>query len=187
MMKQASPIFRSAWSLIGLNIGWFACVLGAAWNVHWFGLVVVLVLVVIHIFVIGNERILPAALLGLVSLTFGLVLDTTLISVGVYEPNRWLVPPPIATVWLLMLWVNFSLALNESLQWLQEHLFIAAILGSVFGPLAYLAANRLGAVQITTPVSSSLIPVGIAWLMAMPLMSLIAKCFFNGHSRVRNK
>ncbi|MCW4055468.1 MAG: DUF2878 domain-containing protein [Candidatus Bathyarchaeota archaeon] len=173
--------------MIGLNIGWFACVLGAAWNVHWFGLVVVLLLVVIHIFVIGKERILPAALLGLVSLTVGLVLDTTLISVGVYEPNRWLVPPPIATVWLLMLWVNFSLALNESLQWLQEHLFIAAILGSVFGPLAYLAANRLGAVQITTPVSSSLMSVGIAWLMAMPLMSLIAKCFFNRHSRLRNK
>ena len=178
-MRQTSSVLRPAWSVIGLNAGWFACVLGAAWDVHWLGVVIVLPLGVIHVWVIGKERLLPAILLGLASLVVGLVLDTALITAGAYEPNRWLLPTPMTTIWLLMLWVNFSLALNESLKWLQEHLCAAAILGFLFGPLAYLAASRLGAVQLMIPVSSSLILIGIAWLAAMPLMSLIAKSLYH--------
>ena len=126
-----------------MNIGWFACVLGAIWQVHWLGNITVLLLGIIHLFVIGKERFFPAILLGLASLVIGLVLDTLLIAIGTYEPNRWLIPAPITTIWLLMLWINFSLALNESLKWFQKHLFVVAITGSIFGPLAYFAASRL--------------------------------------------
>jgi len=186
-MKAENSVLRSAWSVIGLNFGWFACVLGAAWDVHWIGVVIVLLLGVIHVFVVGKERLLPAILLCLASLMVGFVLDTALIAVGAYEPNRWLMPTPITTVWLLMLWVSFSLSVNESLKWLQNHLFVAAILGSVFGPLAYLAAARLGAVQLAAPVSSSLVQVGAAWVVAMPLMSLIGKSLYHRSWRFRSK
>lgn len=186
-MKEKNSVLRLAWSVIGINIGWFACVLGAAWEVHWLGVVIVLLLVVIHAFVIGKERLLPAIFLGLASLTVGLVLDTALILSKVYEPNRWFISAPITTIWLLMLWINFSLVLNESLKWFQEHLFVAAIMGSIFGPLAYLAASRLGAVQITPPVFRSLVSVGLAWFAAMPLMSLIAKSLYQRPSCFRNK
>ncbi|MFC1633982.1 DUF2878 domain-containing protein [Planctomycetota bacterium] len=178
-MKEKSSVYRPAWSVIGLNVGWFACVLGAARDVHWLGVVIVFLLGVIHVFVIGKEKILPAIFLGLASLMIGLVLDTALIAAGTYEPNRWLIPAPITTIWLLALWVNFSLALNESLKWLQEHLFIAAILGSIFGSLAYLGASRLGAIQLTPPVLGSLAEIGVAWFVAMPLMSLIAKFLYH--------
>ncbi|UCD56142.1 MAG: DUF2878 domain-containing protein [Candidatus Hydrogenedentota bacterium] len=186
-MKRTSFVLRPVWSVIGLNIGWFACVLGAARDMHWFGVVIVFSLGVIHVFVIGKEMLLPAILLASASLMVGLVLDTTLIAAGAYEPNRWLMPTPIATLWLLTLWLNFSLALNESLKWFHEHLFTAAILGSIFGPLAYFGASRLGAVQLATPVLHSLVQVGIAWLVAMPLMSLIAKFLYHRPWRFRNK
>ena len=186
-MKENSSVLRLAWSVIGLNVGWFACVLGAAWDLHWLSLVIVLLLVVIHMFVIGRERFPPAILLGLASLMVGLVSDTALIALGAYEPNRWLIPNPITTIWLLMLWVNFSLALNESLKWLQKHLFVSAITGSIFGPLAYLAGSRLGAVQITPPVFTGLLQIGAAWFIAMPLMSLVAKSLYQRHARFRNK
>jgi len=87
----------------------------------------------------------------------------------------------------LMLWVNFSLTLNESLKWFQKHLFVAAITGSIFGPLAYFAASRLGAVQIMAPVSRSLLMVGIVWFIAMPLMSQVAKSIYQRSLRFRNK
>ena len=169
---------RLVWSVAGLNIGWFACVLGAARDDHWLSVLVVPMLCVIHLLVVGRARILPAILVMLASLIVGLGIDSVLILIGAYEPNRWLMPEPLTTVWLLMLWVNFSLALNESLQWLQEHLLIAGILGSLFGPVAYLAASRLGAIEIATPAYFGLLPICIAWSIAMPLASLIAKILY---------
>ena len=174
-MKRTSSVLRPVWSVIGLNIGWFACVLGAARDMHWFGVVIVFSLGAIHVFVIGKEKLLSAILLVLASLMVGLVLDTSLIAAGAYKPNRWLIPTPITTIWLFMLWINFSLALNESLKWFQEHLIAAAILGSLFGPLAYFGASRLEAIQLSGSALSNLVQVGIAWFIAMPLMSLIAK------------
>lgn len=186
-MRQISSALRTAWSVLALNLGWFACVLGSTRGATWLSVVIVLLLGAIHVLVIGKENLLPAIFLGMASLPVGFVLDTLLIVVGAYDPNRWLMPPPFTTIWLLMLWLNFSFALNESLKWLQEHLLIAAIAGSFFGPLAYLAADRLGAVRIAVPVSSSIVQIGAAWFAAMPVMSLIAKSLYHRPSRFRKR
>ena len=63
----------------------------------------------------------------------------------------------------------------------------AAILGSIFGPLAYLAASRLGAMEILAPVPGRLSLVSLAWLIAMPLMSWIARCLYHRSGGLRNK
>ena len=185
-MKETRSALRLAWSVIGLNIGWFACVLGAAWDSHLLSVLIVPLLGAIHLAVIGRAKLLPAILLMAASLTVGLVLDTALIAIGAFEPNRWLMPNPITTIWLLMLWVNFSLALNESLKWFQENLLVAALLGSLFGPLAYFSASRLGAIEIMNPVYMGLLPICMAWFVAMPLMSLIAKSLYHRTRRFRN-
>lgn len=186
-MRETKSRMRLVWSVAGLNIGWFACVLGAARNDHWLSVLVVPMLGIIHLVIIGRARILPAILLILASLVIGLSLDSLLILVGTYEPNRWLMPYPLTTIWLLMLWVNFSLALNESLQWLQEHLLVAGILGFLFGPTAYLAASRLEAIEIATPAYFGFLPICIAWSIAMPIMSLIARILYRRTYRFRNR
>jgi len=186
-MRETKSTMRLVWSVAGLNIGWFACVLGAAWNVHWLSVLVVLMLGMIHLVIIGRARILAAIMLMLTSLVIGLGLDSLLILVGAYEPNRWLMPYPLTTIWLLMLWANFSLALNESLQWLQGHLVVAGILGFLFGPVAYLAASRLEAIELATPAYFGLLPICIAWSIAMPLVSLIAKILYRRTYRFRNR
>ena len=186
-MGQTRSTLRQAWSVGGLNIGWFACVLGAACDVHWLSVLIVPALGAIHLAVVGRAKAVPAVLLMAASLVFGVVLDTTLILLGTFEPNRWLMSYPLTTIWLLMLWVNFSLALNESLQFLQRHLFVAAVLGSLFGPLAYLAASRLGAIHIISPVNLRLVMIGIAWAAAMPLISLIAKSLYDRPYRFRRR
>ena len=186
-MGQTRSTLRQAWSVLGLNIGWFACVLGAAWDVHWLSVLIVPVLVAIHLAVVGRARAVPAVLLMAASLVFGVVLDTTLILLGTFEPNRWLIPHPVTTIWLLMLWVNFSLALNESLQFLQRHLLIAAVMGALFGPMAYLAASRLGAIHIINPTNRALVMICIAWAAAMPLISLTARSLYDRPYRFRKR
>ena len=186
-MKKISSILRSLWSFIGLDIGWLSCVLGAALDMHWLGLLTVILLCLIHLYIIGRRKFSSAILLGMSCIAVGFIVDTILINFKVFEPNRWILPRPITTIWLLMLWANFSLALNESLKWFQKHLFISALMGSFFGPLAYLAASRIGAVRLTTPFSNSLIALGIAWFLAMPLISFLSKFFYNNISYLRNR
>jgi hypothetical protein len=186
-MGQTRSTLRQVWSVVGLNIGWFACVLAATWNLHWLSVLIVSALGAIHLAVVGRAGVPCASLLMAASLVFGLVLDTTLIMLGTFEPNRWLMPYPATTIWLLMLWVNFSLVLNESLQFLQRHLLIAAVMGALFGPLAYLAASRLEAIHIMNPVNRKLLLICIAWAVAMPLISLTARSLYDRPYRFRKR
>ncbi len=182
-MKQERSLPRLAWNIIALNIGWFACVLGAAWNIHLLGVGIVSALFVIHIIIIENESIGPAMLLAAASLAAGLIADTALIAAGVYEPARWIIPAPLPTVWLFMLWINFSLALNESLRWLQDHLFAAAALGAFFGPSAYVAANKLGAVSLPLAPVTGIGLLVLAWAAALPAVSLTARFLYRLRKR----
>ena len=102
-MKEISSILRSLWSFIGLDIGWLSCVLGAALDMHWLGVIIVILLFMIHLYIIGKNKFLIAILLAMSSIVPGFILDTILIIFEVFEPNRWILPNPITTIWLLML------------------------------------------------------------------------------------
>ena len=72
--------------------------------------------------------------------------------------SGWLSFPPEAVLgspsalWMVSLWAGFAATLGHSLEWLQGRLRTAAVLGSVAGPLAYLAGERFGAMTIETPL-----------------------------------
>ena len=169
---------KSLWNLISVNIGWLACIFGAAWGHYWLGLVVVPVLFVIHITVIQRRKILNIFIVAMVSTAIGFFTDTILIIVGTVEPNRWLMPAPFTTIWDLMIWANFSLTLDVSLRFLQKRPFFAALLGAIFAPGTYYAGYRLGALNFSEPVFSNLLWVGAVWLFAMPCLSLMAMYFY---------
>jgi hypothetical protein len=55
---------------------------------------------------------------------------------------------------MLCLWIAFATTLGHSLRWLMNRPVAAAAAGAVGGPLAYLAAGRLGALEIATPAAT---------------------------------
>jgi hypothetical protein len=169
---------KSLWNLISVNIGWLACILGAAWGHYWLGLVVVPVLFVIHITVIQRRKILNIFIVAMASTAIGFFTDTILIIIGTVEPNRWVMPAPFTAIWDLMIWANFSLTLNASLRFLQKRPLVAAFLGAICAPGTYYAGDRLGALNFSEPVFSSLLWVGAVWLFAMPCLSLMAMYFY---------
>lgn len=169
---------KSLWNLISVNIGWLACILGAARGHYWLGLFVVPILFAIHITVIQRRKILKIFIVAMASIVIGFLTDTTLIIVGTVEPNRWLMPAPFTTIWDLMIWANFSLTLDVSLRFLQKRPLVAALLGAIFAPGTYYAGDRLGALNFSEPVFSSLLWVGAVWLFAMPSLSLMAMYFY---------
>ena len=168
---------KSLFFIIGPTIGWFACVIGAAKGLFWLGPLIVTLLVLVSVGIRGSRFLSRILILLSVSIIFGLIFDSLLISFDIYTPKRWLMPAPLATLWLLALWVNFSITIDTSLKWLQNHLGYAAITGAIFGPIAYLSGQRLGALTIDRSTNLTIIILAMAWALAMVLLNIIAKSF----------
>jgi hypothetical protein len=176
-------LIKSLWNIISADIGWLACILGAAWGHHWLGLVVVPILFVIHIAVIESHKIATVLIVAVASMGVGFLVDTTLIIIGAVEPNRWMMPAPFTTLWDLLIWANFSLTLDSSLRFLQKRPLAAAVLGAICVPGVYYAGDRLGALHLSNPVSLNLLWVGVLWFFAMPCLSFIAMHFYHTQKR----
>lgn len=170
---MASRRSRLIINVAGVNVGWFACVLGGAHGLHWLGPACVAVLLAVHLAL--NRPWQAELLLALAGGGFGFAFDSLLVSGGAYEAKRWLLPAPLTAVWLVALWMNFALVLNVGLGWLQGRWVLAALLGAIGGPLAYLSGERLGAITLTRPSSRSLLPLALGWAIAIPLLLWVAR------------
>ena len=173
-----SSATKTIWNILSINIGWLACIWAAARGYHWLGLIIVPILFVIHITWIEKHKTRAVLIVALMSMIIGFAADTLLIVMGAVEPNRWIMPPPLTTLWDVMIWANFSLALNVSLRFLQNKPLAAALLGAAFAPGTYYAGDRLGALVFSEPVLGGLVCVGAVWFFVMPGLSLMARYFY---------
>ena len=105
-----------------------------------------------------------------VSVIFGFCFDSLLILIGVYTPARWVLPAPLATIWLMVLWANFALTLNGCLGWLRERRMMAALLAFVCGPLSYYFGIRLGTATVQGEEMILFGAIGLAWAITVPLL-----------------
>jgi hypothetical protein len=166
-------------NLLSIDIGWLACILGASHGYHWLGLIVVPILFVIHITLVETHKIRTVFTVALITMGIGFFADTLLIVLGAVEPKRWIMPPPFIPLWDLMIWANFSLALDVSLRYLQKKPLAAAILGAALAPGTYFAGDRLGALHFAEPMGRSLVWVGVVWFFVMPGLSLMARFYYH--------
>jgi hypothetical protein len=58
--------------------------------------------------------------------------------------------------WLILMWLLFSVTFYSCYGWLKNKVWLAGILGSAFGPLAYWAASEMSGVQILSPIAFTL-------------------------------
>jgi hypothetical protein len=150
---------------------WLACVLGAAKGYPLLGLFFVSLAIGLHLKVSARPRI--EARLVLVAVGMGLVFDSLLVSGGWLSYANGMIAPGIAPYWILAMWAGFATTMNASMSWIKINLLVATMLGATFGPLSYLAGQEMGAVTFTS--STSIIAVGIAWTLAMPLLVIAAR------------
>lgn len=168
-------------NFILFQVGWFACVISAASQLEWLSLLSIGITIIIHL-ILTKDR-LPELQIIFTAGLLGMVLDSTLISLGIFTPETKFSGNGIAPLWLVGVWMLFGITLNHSLRWLHQRYVTAAILGFVFAPVAYLAGQRLGA--LTFPADSpdylSLLIIGSCWILVTPLLLLSTK-FFNRRS-----
>ncbi len=152
------------------QIGWFGCVLNAPAR-PLTAAAIALLMVAVALWR-TPDRPGEVVLLSLAAV-IGTLCDTLFVmSARLYYAGA--LPTPLPPLWDVVLWPLFATTLNGALGWLKERLMLAALLGAVGGPLAYVAAARLGAVQLRAP-RSTLLLLAVAWSVLTPLLLVLAR------------
>lgn len=160
---------RAVISFVGLQISWFACVLGAARGYPWLGPVVVLIGLTIH--VRKRRARIPELFILAIAAVVGFVVDTALVRFGVVRIHGAMLSP----LWLVALWPNFISTTADSglLRSLPRRPLLASLLGAIGGPLAYDSGARLGAIELDSPRLGALAIIGVVWAVVVPALAML--------------
>lgn len=155
-------------NIAGFQLGWFAAVLGGANALPWAGTGATLVIVALHVIRAEN----PGGELRLVAVAalIGLTWESALVSLGVTSYPSGILIPGTAPHWIVAMWMLFATTINVSLRWLRTRAWLAALTGSVSGPLAFYAGHRLGGVEFAQPAVAMLI-LAAGWAIFVPLLA----------------
>jgi hypothetical protein len=158
-------------NFIGYQLVWFAVVGTAAGSRPWLGFAAAAVFVAVQIS-ISDRRAQDLRLL-LVAFALGLGVDGTLSELGWirYDAPAPALPSGGAPLWILALWVSFSLTLTRSLAWLSGHPVWTAVFGAIGGPLAYWGAARgFHTVRFVPPSYRVIAGLAAGWSTAMSVL-----------------
>ena len=161
-----------ALNIVLFQVGWFACVLGAAHGLEAWGIGVAASVIFLHLMSASKPRV-ELALVALAA-AVGLAWETLLVALGwiEYPGSRWVIG--LTPLWMVALWMVFSTTLNVSLGWLKARPLLAAALGAICGPAAYYGGARLGGLVLAEPVHA-LAALALGWATLTPLLLLAAR------------
>jgi Protein of unknown function (DUF2878) len=152
-------------SFIVLQIGWISAVLGAAWGLYWLGPVVIVVLCVLHLFYTWSWQ--EDLKLMLVLMVIGTMLDSAQIQLG-FLKFRGTYSDLLCPLWISALWLHFGTLRHALLKWIGHRPWLAAMAGALGGPLAYLAGERMGAVEFHPALWPTLAALALQWGLVLP-------------------
>lgn len=154
-------------NFVGFQIGWFACVLGGANEMPWLGPLLAVPILAWH-FHQSSIWTKEFQLIAIITLA-GSCFDQFLLWLGwiQYPTSSW--PSWLLPVWMMTLWMLFSSTLNVSLRWMRGKYLVAVLFGAIGGPIAYLAGQKLGAMELVAQ-TNALIVLAAGWGLMMPAM-----------------
>ena len=161
-------------NFILFQIGWFACVIGAAKQMPWLGVATVLAIVIWHLTQAKQAK--KELQLLIIALVIGGTFDQIMLNhqLITYQAHGW--SSMLVPVWILALWAEFVTVLNVSLRWMKGRWLVAVLFGAIGGPLAYMGAEKLGAVTLNhLPISY--VALSIGWACLTPLLLKLSQKF----------
>lgn len=165
------------YNVLGFKICWWACVLGAISNQKYLGPLLVMLYLSIHLYGVSSELRMSEINLLLIAGVFGTFIDSILLNSsiltyeGLYESIDYIAPP-----WITAMWIGFTATLNHAFNNIIKKYFTQFVLGLVFGPIAYIAGESIGAIKFNPAYNFNLIIVVIAivWGLSFPLLCWIS-------------
>lgn len=174
LTKNNMPKSQIISNFILFQIGWFACVIGAAKQLPWLGVIVVAAIVAWHLSL--SKQAKPELILLALALVIGGIYDQLMLSSGLisYQAHGWIAS--LVPAWILALWAVFVTVLNVSLRWMRSKWLVAILFGAIGGPLAYMGAEKLGAVSLNN-LPASYIALAVGWAILTPLLLVLSEKF----------
>ena len=160
-------------NFIGFQLGWFACVISAAYGKTFLALIAVLLIIALHLY---RNSSLAELYLILTATVIGFIWESLMLTSGWLSYGLAADSVVFAPVWLVAMWALFATTINFSMAWLKQRWLFASLMGAVFGPLAFIAGEKLGAVQFLDR-SLALLALAIGWALLLPLLLWIADSF----------
>ena len=155
------------------QIGWFACVIGAASQRPWTGFLIAMILIGVHL-ALSVERSLEVRLVVLAT-AVGAAVEMIQIAAGTYRFTSGTVTDALPPPWLLAMWAQFATTLRFSLRSVVTQTVPAMLLGAAGGPIAFLAGERLGAITLLPPLAYGLLRLGVSWAIALVAFSVVVR------------
>lgn len=161
--------------LVLFQVGWCACVGGAATGHGLLGPIVVCGCVLLHLGCVRGAvdelRVVAAACL------LGCIADSFLGLLGLVRaaPFAQGVLAGVAPVWLVALWALLATTFHSYARWLLAAPGWAVLLGAVAGPVAYGAGARWGSVHFPRGETGGLLAVAAEWALGLPLLLWAAR------------
>lgn len=155
------------------QIIWWSSVLGAIYSIPYLGALAMIPVIAFHLLYMSTMK--NEFVLIVIVAILGTFLDTLFNIFGVidysgtYNFAEWLAP-----IWITSMWVSFATTLNYSLKKLGTKKYLGVGLGAIFGPLAYFAGERYGAIDLMRPRLISLVILSISWGGIIPLLFKIS-------------
>ncbi|MEO7385464.1 MAG: DUF2878 domain-containing protein [Gammaproteobacteria bacterium] len=163
-------ILRALINFIGFQVVWFLSLFGAGTHRAWLGAIALAPFTAWHFRAVTNPRA-EFALVG-IACVVGFVVDTLFIQAHLLAYAEPLPFTAVAPYWILGMWVNFALTLNGSMRWLHGRYLLAAALGAIGGPVAYIAGVKLGAARLLAGEMAVYAVLALVWAVAVPLLVL---------------
>ena len=149
---------------------WFATIIGASKGLAWPGAAALLIFLGAHYYLSRTARV--DYVLSLILVGVGIVVETLLSGGGLISYDTTGLSP----AWILLLWCNLGLILNNSISWLANRPLLASILGAVGGAASYLGGVKLGAAELHVPTTTATLILAITWAILTPLLFYLARC-----------
>ena len=160
-------------SFLGYQGVWLAAVGGAGHGLWWPGPLALIPFAVWQI--AANPRPHAELRLMLVVGLMGCLLDSAFAANSVLAFAAAVPSPTLAPVWIVAIWMAFALTLTTTFRFLDERPWLAALLGALGAPLAYLAAaHGWGAVSFPRGEAIAVVALAAGWVLALPASLSIA-------------
>jgi hypothetical protein len=165
------------------QLGWFCCVLGAAWGYPLFGAGLALLLVVVHLLL--AEAPLPELKLMLCACLLGVFVDSLQQAGGVFTFKTAPEWPLWLPLWVFVIWAQFATLFHYALAWLSGRYLLGALCGLFGGPLAYFGGVKLGAAEFGGNLLFSFTSLALVWAGTIPLLLWLSRRFGGREGRYR--
>ena len=160
-------MINNIFNIVGFQIGWWMCALGAKNGLDYLGPIYMVFFLVIHMIFFSEKKF------EIILVIFGVILGSFVDTSFKYFNIINYLPASssfLAPLWIVAMWAGFCATLNHSLSWLKDKHIISFLMGAIFGPLSYVAGEKMGIIFFIASHLYTLVLLAIVWGISIPLL-----------------